>query len=909
MTRLAWRSLFVFAFVLLGAPLLVSASSHATTAASAPAAAPSKRLALTVDAPAGPLALGDEAALTIVVTNPMAETVDNVLLYLPQERGVEWIEPADGGWVTLGALAAGESRTVAARLRVAAMPRAGYLRFFVGATGDDAKPARERVDLLVPRAGVETATAPAAGGEVVLANGRVRLVFPPGWNEQDAQLTFQLEELYRQQRRQRGRLLLFTLTATAGGAPVAGFDAPVAVTLAVGDLKSDDPTAPAPAVSTAPAEAENWTPVESATDPATGALSFTTTHFSAYQATTDPELWKLTYNPPGASAYSGSATYSYSIELPPGIGGLTPDLTLSYSSRAAEGHTYPAMSQGFGAGWGLPQAQINNGSSGRMYTDDLGGTQGNTDFDKNAFTLVLNGMNYYLNPPSTAGRYGTYKAIGSPELFILYAADLTIPNVSGEYWLVRTTDGTTYTFGRTEDAEQVIWPVEEARNTAQPRNDRFSPYNWKLNSIVDVHGNRVEYVYESACGRYFSGGGDRGQKRGDNGVFECTEVDAALTEIRYNFSGGQAQTRIVFSNTQVNSGPRRQEKIMTAGVFRPAQVEVQRWDTSTAAYLLVSRYQFTYSDGAHYHSAWDVATEFSMLTKIQHFGSDGTKELPAQTFAYNRDVIDGCREGVCVRLLTEVANGYGAVTVLSYARWSNKRWQVVTQAETWDGVAFKKDTHARGQTLVVYDHTGATACFDTEDSGCDMGTQEPSETLVGFNKATVKTQEWDGSTWKTLAQTETDFINANYLLLGKVSEQRQVDPVTGSVLVKDSYTWVDHFANDHHLAQLALETHLLNPAGTPLKSSIAYTYYPLNPSVGSYGALKTKLEKDEADNPTAARSTPTSARQRTRSGSSTGRRGRRCGATTAPERRQPRRSTATPTAINRRLWAWTTKRG
>ena len=62
MTRLACRLLFVFAFVLLFTPLLVSASSHATMAASAPAAAPSKRLVLTVDAPAGPLALGDEAA-------------------------------------------------------------------------------------------------------------------------------------------------------------------------------------------------------------------------------------------------------------------------------------------------------------------------------------------------------------------------------------------------------------------------------------------------------------------------------------------------------------------------------------------------------------------------------------------------------------------------------------------------------------------------------------------------------------------------------------------------------------------------------------------------------------------------------------------------------------------------------
>ena len=298
MSRPSRRSLFVFTFVLLFAPLLVSAQDDPAAAtvvepALLGAAAPSKRLVLTVDAPAGPLALGDEAALSVVVANPMDEPVENVLLYLPQERGVEWVEPAGGEWVELGSLAAGESRTVAARLRVATMPRSGYLRFFVGATGDDTKPARERVDLLVPRANAETTTVPAVGSEVAFANGRVRLVFPPGWNEQDAQLTFQLEELYKHKDRERGRLLLFTLEATVGGAPVESFDAPVAVTLALGDLQAPNEDESIPAVTTAPTADENWTMVEATFDPAAGTLDFTTTELAAVQAATDPELWRL----------------------------------------------------------------------------------------------------------------------------------------------------------------------------------------------------------------------------------------------------------------------------------------------------------------------------------------------------------------------------------------------------------------------------------------------------------------------------------------------------------------------------------------------------------------------------------------------------------------------------------------
>jgi RHS repeat-associated protein len=767
--------------------------------------------------------------------------VDNVWLYVPQERGVEWLEPAGGGWLELGTLAAGESRTVTARLRVGAMPRSGTLRFFIGATGDDAKPARERVDLLVPRASQETTTVPAAGGEVRFANGRVRLNFPPGWNEQDGQVTFQLEELTRQQRRQRGRLLLFTLTAAADGAPVVSFDTPVAGTMAVGDLRADEADEPLPAVSTAPTVDEAWTALEADFDPAAGTLSFTMTEPAAVQATTDPELWRLDYNPPGASAYNGAATYSYPIQLPPGIGGLTPDLTLSYSSRAAEGSPYPSMSQGFGLGWGLPQAQINNGSSGRIYNDDLGGSQGNTDFDKNAFTLVLNGMNYYMNPIDTTGRYGTYEAIGAPDLYVLYAADLNIPNVSGEYWLVRTADGTTYTFGRTEDAEQVIWPVEEARNASQPRNDRFSPYNWKLNSILDVHGNKVEYVYATACGREWDRDRDRGENRQDTGQFECSEIDTAVQEIRYNFSGSTAKTVVSFTNEAINVDVRRQEKSMTAGAFRPTQIAIVRdgqYDKPMAVY------RFTYAGGSHAFSEWGVSTQFWMLTSIARAGSDG-KTLPTQVFKYGREFNNSCYGGACALLLTEVDNGYGGVTLLGYQEYQD--WQVVQYVETWDGVARKRGTDSKGQTRVEYDHTGATACFDTAGSGCHMGTQQPSKALVGFNKAAIRTQEWSGTIWKSLSATETDFINANHLLLGKVSAQRQLDPTTSVVLAKDEYTWQTVTSPDGDFVddQLASETHTLNPGSAQLKSSIEYTYYPLNPAGGNYGALKTKLEKDE----------------------------------------------------------------
>lgn len=802
---------------------------------------PDKRLALQLDTPKDELAVGDEALVTLTATNAGAVVIEAVSLHLHDIPGLAWSDDFKGQWLELGDLPAGESRVIEGHVRVTGRPADGSLALFATLHGHDVASAEATAALTVPPLPPEEVAVAQEGSVVDAAGGRVRFTFPAGWHESDARLTFQLQEQYRQTAGETGRLLLFTVEATADSDVVDSFDAPATVTIDLSDLIDPEwAAARPPVVSTRRTEEENWTAVESMFEPKTGLLTFTTSHFSSYQVTTEPELWRLLYNPPGSSAYSGAATYQYPLELPPGIAGLTPDLTLSYSSRPAEGMRVPAMSQGFGAGWGLPQAQINSSNAGYFYIDD--GTGNNKGYDANGFTLVLNGMNYYLNPLDTTGRYGTFKAIGSPDLYIEYVQDNNgsndTANVSGEFWRVRTPDGATYTFGQTEDAEQVIWPVETGpdRNESQPRNDAFAPYNWKLNSVVDVHGNRINYVYETACGIKWAETGDR-EASIEGGGKECTEVDTGVKEIHYNYSGGTAQTKVLFTNELRNYHQRRQEKSMTAGVFRPTQIAIMQGSA------LVTRYDFTYETGAHEYTGWAVGVEYWMLMSITHWGYNGTAALPAQTFTYNRNVTDGCDGTACVKLLTEVANGYGAVTVLSYANWGGARWQTVTQSETWDGVAYKKGVQNQGQTRTVYSRAGATACFDTAGSACAMGTAPPSEALVGFDKLTIDTQKPTGSSsWQTVARSKSEFRNDNYLLLGKTNKQQQLDPDNGNVLAEDVYTWiVKHSADEEFLlAQLQTEVHTL---ASSLSSSVAYTYETLNPAGGSYGALQTKQER------------------------------------------------------------------
>lgn len=81
--------------------------------------------------------------------------------------------------------------------------------------------------------------------------------------------------------------------------------------------------------------------------------------------------------------------------------------------------------------------------------------------------------------------------------------------------------------------------------------------------------------------------------------------------------------------------------------------------------------------------------------------------------------------------------------------------------------------------------------------------------------------------------------------------REQLDPANNGILIEDDYNWVVVTSPDGESlkAQLASETHTQHPTGTWIKNSVDYTYYALDPAMGSYGALKTKLEKDEADNP------------------------------------------------------------
>lgn len=165
---------------------------------------------------------------------------------------------------------------------------------------------------------------------------------------------------------------------------------------------------------------------------------------------------------PGAfttDLFTGAATYTYPIEVPPGTNGLKPSLFLYYNSQ----NTLKRQDV-LGTAWVLSQNYIER---------DVKGTFSNVTDD--GFRLVFNGKEHKL--VYSSGRYHT-----EIETY------LYIDNLSGgnnqkrQYWTVKTKDGTSYRFGYNQDSE--------AFSNIQPY-----VWMWRLDKITDTHNNSIYFFY------------------------------------------------------------------------------------------------------------------------------------------------------------------------------------------------------------------------------------------------------------------------------------------------------------------------------------------------------------------------------------------------------------------------------
>lgn len=203
---------------------------------------PPPRLKIALALPKEALPWSAEATFTVTITNEGSEPATAVQLQLPHNRAIVYIgKVADpetavsSATFELGDIKAGESLVTDIGFRVVGVPQDGGVEIHAQAKASGTPAVHAKELLSIRPFAPEEVNIAAAGGELAAEDGRVAFTFPPDWHEAEATVSFQLEELYQTLTGDAGTLVSFSVEAKAG-ALVESFDAPVAVSIKVGDL-------------------------------------------------------------------------------------------------------------------------------------------------------------------------------------------------------------------------------------------------------------------------------------------------------------------------------------------------------------------------------------------------------------------------------------------------------------------------------------------------------------------------------------------------------------------------------------------------------------------------------------------------------------------------------------------------
>ncbi|MBI5284324.1 MAG: hypothetical protein HY874_04440 [Chloroflexi bacterium] len=260
---------------------------------------------------------------------------------------------------------------------------------------------------------------------------------------------------------------------------------------------------------------QRWLPVRAQAIGTTGTLVAQVNHFSTDAATANRivDIAPL-LDGHNVNLHAGSASLGIPIVVPPGPGGLVPDLRLNYDSgRLGEMRQYTDVSSWVGAGWDLatgsisiswdtPQEQVVprfflnlNGIGGEMLSD----------------FLPINGF----DPPQ-----GRYRLRDDQYVYIDHPCDdFSCP------FFVTDKSGKKYTFGGTTETKR--WYCALGNSCDQ------RIYQLDLASVQDTLGNRIDYTYWR-------------QMNTDCGTSNCGSYVMSAYPATITYNGGMAQ--VVFNH-------------------------------------------------------------------------------------------------------------------------------------------------------------------------------------------------------------------------------------------------------------------------------------------------------------------------------------------------------------------------
>jgi hypothetical protein len=174
----------------------------------------------------------------------------------------------------------------------------------------------------------------------------------------------------------------------------------------------------------------------------------------------------------------GSASYSIPIQVPPGIGGIEPKISLSYNSRGGNGQ--------LGVGWTLAGLSVIARCPQTSYQDGArtGVSYSATD------RFCLDGQRLM----ATSGSYGATNTVYAPEIDTYARTTQGVASgTSLAYFTVRRPDGIVYEYGNTADSRVMA------------KGSSTLVRVWALDKVTDAHGNymTISYTADSTVGGFY----------------------------------------------------------------------------------------------------------------------------------------------------------------------------------------------------------------------------------------------------------------------------------------------------------------------------------------------------------------------------------------------------------------------
>ncbi|MDE5987286.1 MAG: FG-GAP-like repeat-containing protein, partial [Prevotella sp.] len=185
---------------------------------------------------------------------------------------------------------------------------------------------------------------------------------------------------------------------------------------------------------------------------------------------------------------TGAAVYSYAIALPPGVGGMQPNVSVAYNSQGGNGIV----------GWGCNISGMSVITRGQKTVFHDGAAKGVTYANDDAY--YLDGVRLMLISGSAGCDGAVYSPENAPSTKVIFHDGGLLTT-----WIeVKTADGKTYIYGDTSDSKQFCFKGIE----------RGIVNAWYITKVEDRHGNYIGYSYMSdSCMVYpkeiFYGGNTR----------------------------------------------------------------------------------------------------------------------------------------------------------------------------------------------------------------------------------------------------------------------------------------------------------------------------------------------------------------------------------------------------------------